>query len=153
MNIGVPWIPLGHPGKYPPLYHQKELFRTSTTKNQLKVIIYLFQQVRQQIYVYIKTQQPKNTILFVFGSFLAPFSVAGSLYGVLPNISFYHADSLMSISFLTKSQNKAIDGSPGIFNRCYSQISGIFYVCFSNPQTKGEKGVKFCLWLSHAISV
>lgn len=46
----------------------------------------------------------------------------------------------MGIYFFTKSQNKAIDGSPDIFNRCYSQISGIFMHAFQN----GEKSVSFC---------
>ena len=39
----------------------------------------------------------------------------------------------MSIYFHTESQNKAIDGSPDIFNRYYSQISGIFSICLSPP--------------------
>ena len=46
----------------------------------------------------------------------------------------------MGIYFFTKSQNKAIDGSPDIFNRCYFQISGIFMHAFQN----GEKSVSFC---------
>lgn len=43
-------------------------------------------------------------------------------------MSFWHSDSLLDISLHIKSQNKAIDGSADIFNRCYSQISVIFYV-------------------------
>ena len=82
----------------------------------------------------------KNTILFIFGSFLAPFSVPATPFGVLPNTYFCHKDSLMGIYFFTKSQNKAIDGSPDLFNRCYSQISGIFMHAFQ----KGEKSVSFC---------
>ena len=87
----------------------------------------------------------------LFYSFLGPFwclfSAPGSPFGVLPNISFCHTNSLMDIYFHTKSQNKAIDGSPNIFNRCYFQISGIFYVYFSTspPPDKRWKTASFCL--------
>lgn len=49
LNFGAPSIPLGQPRKYSPLYHKKELFRNPTTKNLLKTMIYLFEEVRKQI--------------------------------------------------------------------------------------------------------
>ena len=58
----------------------------------------------------------------LFCSFLALFSAPGFPFTNLPNISFWHTDSLMVIYFLRKSQNKAIDGSSHIFSRCYFQM-------------------------------
>ena len=52
---------------------------------------------------------------------------------------FCHTDFLMSMYFHTKRQNKAMGDSPDIFDRCYYQISSIFYVSLSIPLTKDKK--------------
>ena len=119
-----------------PLLSPKKLFRTPATKNLLKAIIYWFLNWCEYIYIYIyiygeiKNYLLKNANLFNFWSFLEPFLALMSLFGALPNICFYHTNSLMGIYFHTKCQNKAINGCLDIFNTCYSQISGIFYVRF-----------------------
>ena len=48
------------------------------------------------------------------------------------------------LSYHTKSQNEATDGSPDILNRASSQILSIFYKYLSTPLTKGEKSGTFC---------
>ena len=62
-------------------------------------------------------------------------------FGILPNLSFCHTDSLIGICFCIKSQNKATDGFPDIFNTCYS----VSFMYAYQPLTKGEKSGRYCL--------
>ena len=59
------------------------------------------------------------------------------------------------LSYHTKSQNEATDGSPDILNRASFQIPSIFYKYLSTPLTKGEKKRNFLLGLGsfHAENI